>query len=86
MNEAFSGLNLAAVANISSYMHFRLCHQADKMSNSERNNGICVEYFLKNNAKVKHHGYGLLPKIQASQPAFYAPDSSPDLWIPSCEN
>ena len=56
VNEAFSGLSLAAAANLTSYMHFRVCHQADKIAAHERNDDICVEDFLDNAAKVKHHG------------------------------
>ena len=56
VNEAFSGLSLAAAANLTSYMHFRVCHQADKIAAHERQDDICVEDFLDNAAKVKHHG------------------------------
>jgi radial spoke head protein 9 len=56
VNEAFSGLSLAAAANLNSYMHFRVCHQADKIAAHERNDDIYVEDFLDNAAKVKHHG------------------------------
>ena len=35
MNEAFRGFSLAASADLSNYMHFRVCHQADKVAAQE---------------------------------------------------
>ena len=56
LNEAFCGLSLAAATDLNNYMHFRKPHQADKIDQYERKADICVENFLDNAAKVKHHG------------------------------
>lgn len=56
VNEAFRGLNLAASTDLSNYMHFRPCHQADKIGAHERHDDVLVEDFLDNASKVRHHG------------------------------